>query len=132
MAERRTSMEKLKAKHDHSFTDKVKGMIFIIMLLAPLLAILVECMIAIYNPNATNTTNVFYTAVSNMNSSTLFNWTTSTAIYAAINNMLTGLELGTGTTTLAILLTYWALMTAIYIVFDIIIFCFTKITHLIQ
>ena len=125
-------MEKLKCKHDHHFTDKVKGLLFVIILLAPMLAILSECMIAIYNTNATTTTNVFYTAVSNMTGNTLFNWTTSTAIYTAINSMLTGLEIGTGTTTLAILLTYWALMTAIYIVFDIIIFCFTKITHLLQ
>ena len=125
-------MEKLNCKHDHHFTDKVKGFIFVLILLAPLLAILCECMIAIYNPNATTTTNVFYTAVNNMNNSTLFNWTEDTAIYTALNSMLVGLELGTGTTTLAILLTYWSLMTAIYIVFDIIIFCFTKLTHLIQ
>lgn len=125
-------MEKLKCKHNHEFTNKVKGIIFIIILLAPMLAILCECMIAIYNENATSTTNVFYTAVANMTSNTLFNWTQSTAIYTAFNSMLTGLEVGTGTTTLAILLTYWTLMTAIYIVFDIIIFCFTKLTHLIQ
>lgn len=76
--------------------------------------------------------NVFYISTNQLNEEPLFNWTKSTAIYTGINTMLTGLDIGTGTTTLAILLTYWALMTAIYIVFDIIIFCFTKLTHLIQ
>lgn len=131
-------MEKLKKqKHDHKITDYLKVGIFAIVLLAPILAVAVECLYIIVNKNApTNYTgtpqNVFYESFENMIQQPLFSWTTSTGIYTPINAMLTGLEMGTGTTTLAILLTYWSLMTAIYIVFDIIIFLFTKLTHLLQ
>lgn len=74
--------------------------------------------------------NVFYLAVNSIKNQTLFNWTTETAIYSAINGMCSGLAVENGV--LPILLTYWSLMTAIYIVFDLIIFTFTKITHYIN
>lgn len=75
--------------------------------------------------------NVFYNAVDELANKPLFAWTKNTGIYSAINTMTKGLELGNNNV-LAVLLTYWALMTAIYIVFDIIIFLFTKMTHLLQ
>ena len=91
----------------------------------------------IYNPNAIEgysgtATNIFYDAVEKLSTQTLFNWTTNTAIYSTLSLMLNGFDLGTGAATLCLLLTYWALMSAIYIVFDIIIFIFTKITHMLQ
>ena len=130
-------MEKLKEKHNHKLTDLLKVLIFATIMLAPFIAVMVECLYMIINKNApTNYTgvqqDVFYNAINNIGTKSIFTWTESTAIYTPINNMLTGLEIGTGTNILAILLTYWSLNTAIYIVFDIIIFCFTKITHMLH
>lgn len=129
-------MEELnrKGKHNHKWTDKLKVIIFAIVMLAPFFAILVECCAISWNPyvaaNYTGTpTQIFYDAIDNLNTQPIFNWTSSTAIYTAINNMCTGLEFGTSGNTLSLLLTYWSLNTAIYIVFDIIIYMFTKLTH---
>ena len=74
--------------------------------------------------------NVFYSAVNDMNDSTLFNWAENTAIYSGINAMNTGF--GLTNNTISLLLAYWSILTAIYIVFDIIIVMFTKITHLVS
>lgn len=122
-------------KHDHSLTDLLKIFVFSIVMMAPFIAIAVECLYMICNKNApanyTGTQqDVFYNAVSNMCAKPLFSWTTQTGIYTPINAMCTGLEIQSGA--LPILLTYWALMTAIYIVFDIVIKMFTYITHLIK
>ena len=130
-------MEKLKSKHDHKWTDRLKVILFSLVMMAPLFAILTECLMVIQNEQAltdyTGTpAHAFYNAVDYLSTSTLFAWTTSTGIYSTLLAMCTGLELGTGATAICVLLTYWSLMTAIYIVFDIIIFCFTKLTHLIQ
>ena len=121
------------AKHDHTLTDIIKTFIFFIVLTAPFIAIMVECLYIICNKNApSNYTgtpqDVFYNAVNNMTTQTLFSWTTGTAIYTAINSMCTGLSIQGGA--LPILITYWALMIAIYIVFDIIIKLFTTLTHM--
>ena len=77
-----------------------------------------------------NLDEVFYYAVSEIENENIFNWTTTTGIYTAINNMVTGL--GINNNTISILLTYWTLMVGIYIVFDIIIWVFTKLTHFTQ
>ena len=76
--------------------------------------------------------NVFYTSLEDINNAPIFNWTESTGMYTVINNMTQDLEFGTSGNTLATLLTYWSLNTAIYIIFDIIIWAFTKITHILQ
>ena len=130
-------MEKLKKKHDHHATKCLQITLFFIVMLAPFIAVLVECLSIIQNEQMIaaytgQPINVFYDAVERLSSENLFSWTSSTSIYSTLNLMLTGLDLGTGTATLCLLLTYWALMSAIYIVFDIIIFIFTKITHMIQ
>ena len=130
-------MEKLKLKHDHKLTDMLKVLIFAVVMLAPFFAVLTECLYMIINKNApSNYTgtpqDVFYNAVANLGNKPIFSWTTDTAIYTAISGMTTGLEMGTGANTLALLLTYWALNTAIYIIFDIVIVLFTKLTHLLN
>lgn len=124
-------------KHDHRLTSVLKVIIFSIVMLAPFFAVAVECLYVICNKNApSNYTgtiqNVFYNAVANISTQSLFTWTEDTAIYTAVSGMTTGLEFGSSGNTLAILLTYWALNSAIYIVFDIIIECFVKITHLVN
>lgn len=78
----------------------------------------------------TSLDNVFYYAVEDLKNEKLFNWTEDTAIYSAINTMCTGLDVQGGV--LPLLLTYWALMTAIYIVFDIVIVVFVKLTHFME
>lgn len=130
-------MGKLKDAHDHALTQWLKVIIFGIVMLAPFFAVLTECMYMICNKNAplnyTGTQqDVFYNAINNIATKPIFNWTINTGIYTTINAMTTGLDMGTGANTLAILLTYWALNTAIYIVFDIIIVLFVKLTHFIN
>ena len=130
-------MEKLKCKHDHKATKALQISLFFVVMMAPFLAVLTECFMMIWNealiPEYAGTpNNIFYDAVAKLSTQQLFNWTTSTAIYSTLSLMLNGFDLGTGAATLCLLLTYWALMAAIYIVFDIIIFIFTKLTHLLQ
>lgn len=129
-------LKELKMKHNHKLTDILKVLIFSIIMLAPFIAVGYELCFGIRNDLSTtayqDATNVFYTAVAKLNTQPLFNWTQNTAIYSAINQMTTGLEFGTGGNTLALLLTYWSLNIAIYIIFDIVIVLFTKLTHLIN
>lgn len=138
MGERQRNMGKLKlGKHDHSLTDILKVLLFAIVMLAPFFAILTECLYMICNKNApTNYTgtqqDVFYNAITNIGNQSIFNWTENTGIYQVINSMCTNLEIGTGSNFLAILLTYWTLNTCIYIIFDIIISVFTKLTHIVN
>lgn len=71
--------------------------------------------------------NVFYYSIKDLEQQSTFNWVQNTAIYVPLNAMCSGL--GITESAIPILLTYWALMTLIYIVFDIIIYLFTKMTH---
>ena len=73
--------------------------------------------------------NAFEYSLENLAKSNYYNWTQNTGIYTGINSMCTGLGVNN---VIAILLTYWALCTCIYIVFDIVIELFTKITHFIN
>ena len=73
--------------------------------------------------------NVFYYAVDQMQQSPLFNWTTNTAIFTGVEGMTSGM--GINTQAIAILLTYWLICTAIYIIIDIVVKGFTWLTHLI-
>lgn len=136
MGERREDMDKLKKqKHDHTFTDKLKGWLFALIMLAPFIAIAIECLFMIQNPNAVNgytgtPQDLFYNAVNNITTKSLFNWVEDTGIYTGINAMFTGLEFDTTTNPIAILCGYWLLNTGVYIVIDIVIWCFTKITHM--
>lgn len=74
--------------------------------------------------------NVFTYSVNEMKNDQLFNWTQNTAIYTGINTMTTGI--GITQETIPILLTYWFLLTIIYVIVDIIINTFTLLTHFIQ
>lgn len=128
-------MAQLEKKHDHTMTKGLKAFIFCIVMLAPFIAVAVECLFMIQNPNApTNYTgtqqNVFYNALNNIGTQSIFNWTTNTGMYTTISSVCTGLEFGTSANTLAILLTYWIINTIIYIIFDIIIEMFIHLTHI--
>lgn len=127
-------LNRLKGKHKHCLTDFLKFAIFATVMLAPFFAVAVECLYMICNKSApTNYTgtqqDVFYNAITNLTTKPIFTWTTNTGIYTAINNMCTGLDFGGSANVLSILLTYWALNTGVYIVFDIVIVLFTKLTH---
>lgn len=123
-------------KHDHSLTDILKVCIFAIVMMAPFFAVLFECLYMVCNKNApSNYTgvqqDVFYNALTNITTKTVFTWTTSTAMFSTISAVLTGLEFGSNNI-LAILLTYWILNTLIYVLFDIIIDMFVKLTHFLR
>ena len=76
--------------------------------------------------------NAFYYGMEKMADSELFGWTKQTGIYTTINTMATGLGVNEANNILAVILSYWTLMTCIYVIFDIIIELFVKITHLIS
>lgn len=73
--------------------------------------------------------NAFYYGVEKMTKSDLFNWTQNTALYTGIKGMTDNLEIGTPA--IAILITYWTILTIAYVIIDILITGFTWITHLI-
>ena len=73
--------------------------------------------------------NAFEYSIEQLKESSMYNWAENTAIYQGLYDMCTGM--GTNEV-IPLLLAYWALLTAIYIVFDIIIWCFTKITHFVS
>ena len=73
--------------------------------------------------------NAFEYSISQLKESSLYNWAENTAIYQGLYDMCIGM--GTNDV-IPLLLSYWALLTAIYIVFDIIIWSFTKITHFVS
>lgn len=73
--------------------------------------------------------NAFEYSLSQIEESNYYNWTTNLGIYEPINNMVIGLG---GNSIISLLLAYWSIYTAIYIVFDIIIVCFTKLTHFVN
>lgn len=88
--------------------------------------------ILVYRQNNINSSldNVFTYSVNEMENDQLFNWTKNTAIYTGINTMTTGI--GITQEAIPILLTYWFLLTVIYVIVDIIINTFTLLTHFIQ
>lgn len=73
--------------------------------------------------------NAFYYGVDQMTKSDLFNWTQNTAIYTGIKGMTDNLEIGTPA--IAILITYWTILTIAYVIIDILLTGFTWLTHLI-
>lgn len=134
MGERTKNMGKLKEKHDHKLTNLLKWFLFACIMCAPFFAVMFQCLYVVNNEAvATAYTgtqqNVFYEAIDQIGTQPIFNWTTGTAMYTTINGMTTGLDFGSGANVLAILLTYWSLNTAVYIIFDIVIWAFTKLTH---
>ena len=74
--------------------------------------------------------NAFYYGVEKMTESDLFNWTQNTTLYNGIKTMTDNLEIQTPA--IAILLTYWFILTIIYVIIDIVLKGFTTLTHLIM
>lgn len=74
--------------------------------------------------------NAFQYAVEQIPNEQIFAWTKNTGIYTPINAMCNGLGFNAQNNVLAVLLTYWMLCTCVYIVIDIVIACFTKLTHI--
>lgn len=92
---------------------------------------LVDCPVNYYEMvevQATTLDNAFYYGVDQMTKSELFNWTQNTALYSGIKAMTDNLQIQTNA--IAILLTYWFILTIIYIIVDIVLKLFTTITHL--
>lgn len=72
--------------------------------------------------------NVFEYSIDRLAKSQYYNWTQNTAIYTGIETMTT--QLGITGATIPILLTYWFMLTIIYVVIDIILKLFTALTHM--
>lgn len=79
-------------------------------------------------------TNDISTSIINAWNSTwqnpLFSWTNNTFITTTINNFTSGFGI-TADTYISNLITYIAILTAVYVIFDIIIELFTKLTHIV-
>lgn len=71
--------------------------------------------------------NVFEYSISKLEDSTLFNWTENTAIFSGIDAMNT--QLGINSPAIGIILTYWLILTCIYVIIDIVLKLFTILTH---
>ena len=74
--------------------------------------------------------NVFEYSINNIETNNLYNWTQNTGIYTGVSAMCTGM--GITVNAIPIILTYWFLITAIYIIVDIVLWGFTAITHILQ
>lgn len=79
--------------------------------------------------NNFNLDNVFEYSVNKLENSELFTWTQNTAVYTGVNAMTTSLQIQG--TAIPMLITYWFLLTVIYVILDIVIKLFTVLTHLI-
>lgn len=71
--------------------------------------------------------NVFEYSISKLEQSNLFNWTENTAIFSGIDAMNT--QLGINSPAIGIILTYWLILTCIYVIIDIVLKLFTILTH---
>lgn len=71
--------------------------------------------------------NVFEYSFQRMSEDDMFNWTQNTALYNGIHAMTTNLQIQTNV--IAILLTYWTILTIVYVIIDIVLKCFTLLTH---
>lgn len=115
-------------KHDHTITNKLKACLYVIIMLMPLIIILINALPYIMNSSNTLTSNDLYSqAETLMLSNNIISWVNTTGIYTAINNMFT--QLNVNSTIIIYLLTYWLMITAIYIVIDIVVEVFIYITH---
>lgn len=74
--------------------------------------------------------NAFYYATEKMTQSDLFNWTQNTAVYTGVQAMCTQLDIETNV--IPILIVYWFILTIIYVIIDIVLKCFTTLTHMIS
>lgn len=74
--------------------------------------------------------NVFYYSFNKLQESDLFNWTQNTAIYTGVKAMTDNLEITTPV--IAILIVYWFILTIIYVIIDIVLKCFTTLTHMLS
>lgn len=82
-----------------------------------------------YNMVASGLDNVFEYSISQLENSEYYNWTQSTAVYTGVKAMTTNLQIDGNV--IPILITYWFLLTVIYVIIDIVLKCFTTLTHLI-
>lgn len=74
--------------------------------------------------------NAFYYGVDQMTKSDLFNWTQNTGIYTGVHAMTSGI--GIECRFIPMLLTYWLILTIVYIIIDVVIETFKYLTHMLQ
>lgn len=122
-------MKKEKNKHDHSATKCLKVALFTILMLLPLIYIAFQCLPYTFNDSTTipETTSIFDTASNLLLNSDLMTWTTNTLLYTGVNAMFTQLNINSNL--IIELLTYWLMLTSIYVIIDIVLEMFIYLTH---
>lgn len=122
-------------KHDHKPTKKLKILLFASIMALPLLATGATCAIAAFNRNTIEdeTENykiidTFYSSLEKTYDQPILSWVDNSPLKTPINNFTNVFAIPANNYINKTLI-YWTSMTAIYIVFDIIIEAFTFITH---
>ena len=73
--------------------------------------------------------NVFEYSFNKLANDNLFNWTENTAVYTGVKAMTDNLQINI--TVIPMIITYWFLLTVIYVLIDLVIKAFTVLTHMI-
>lgn len=124
-------------KHDHKQTKKIKSSIFAFIALLPMIYFIFNALIYVFNNSSIdislaqpNEPYIEY-VLTNLQSSNIFAFCANSPFHQPIKNFISvfGLE---SDKLLHLYLIYISTMTCIYVVFDIIIECFTRITHLLD
>ena len=70
--------------------------------------------------------DTFYRSIDTMRQSSIFNWASKTGVYNAVNMMCSGL-MNDSDNLLAFLISYWSINLSIYLILDIVFWCFTHL-----
>jgi len=120
-------MKKENNKHDHRATKCLKVALFTIVMLLPVFYIVIQCLPYVFNQAFTTNQSIYDQAETMLLSSNLLTWTTNTLLYNGINSMFTQLNITSNM--LIQLLTYWLMLTSVYVVIDIVLEMFIFLTH---
>ena len=115
-------------KHNHAATHCLKIILFSIVMLMPLWVILIETLPYVFNDMATLPNgSLWEQAKTTLLASDLRSLTSNTLLYTGINAMNTQLNIVSPIITE--LLTYWLMLTSIYVIIDIVLEMFVFLTH---
>lgn len=121
-------MKRENNKHNHKTTACLKVILFSLIMLMPLWVILIETLPYVFNDMATLPSgSLWEQAKTYLLASDLISWTSNTILYTGINAMNTQLNITSPLITE--LLTYWLMLTSIYVIIDIVLEMFVFITH---
>lgn len=123
-------------KHDHKKTKKLKSSIFIFIALLPMIYFVINALVYVFNKSSIDlatisTPNEPYLeyVLTNLENSMLFSFCTASPFHQPIKNFISIFGFSADKL-LHYYLIYISTMTCIYVVFDIIVEIFIKLTHL--